>query len=108
MTEPIMKRLEELHDEVDVKKARERIEFFSGTMAGHQHRISLHLTKGRLKGTSERVQGHVHKVDLAVDEQGDILGNSNMTDNHKHRVKFRVKSINDAYKAKVKAEEKGK
>jgi len=104
--EDVRKRLGDLRDEVGastpVEKKRERIEFMSGLMGQHQHRISLTLTKGRLKGTTERVNGHVHKIDLPVDEQGDVLGFSTMEDNHKHRVSHTVKSMADAFKARKK------
>ena len=92
--EPIMKRLSDLHDEIDdvcaVEKKESRIEFMTGVMAGHQHRVSLFLRKGKLVGKTERVNGHVHKMDLAAVEK-DLLGFTQPEDNHKHRIQFRIK-----------------
>jgi hypothetical protein len=104
MTEPIAKRLLEQREEVDVKKGKQRTEFLSGVMAGHQHRISLFIRKSKIGGTTERVQGHVHKVDQSVSEDGDILGFTGVADNHKHRLSFKVKSI----AADAKKKKKGK
>lgn len=92
--EPIAKRLSELYDEVGdvcaVEKKQTRIEFMTGVMAGHQHRVSLFLRKDKLVGKTERVNGHVHKVDLAAVEK-DLLGFTQPEDNHKHRIQYRIK-----------------
>ena len=92
--ENIMKRLGELHDEVDdvcaVEKKEGRTEFMTGIMAAHQHRVSLFVRKGKLVGKTERVNGHVHKVDVAAVEK-DLLGFTQPEDNHKHRIQFRIK-----------------
>ena len=92
--EPITKRaldsFEEVKDVCGVEKKQERIEFMSSLMGGHQHRISLTLRKGRISGATERVNGHIHKIDLPVDEMGDILGFTGVTEMHKHRISFKV------------------
>lgn len=94
--EPITKRMQDSFDEIkditNVEKKVQNIEFLSGIMAGHQHRISLTLRTGKIVGKTERVNGHVHKVDQGVIE-GDILGFTDLTDNHKHRLNFTVKEL---------------
>ena len=106
----IQKRMEESFAEVSditgIEKAQKRIEFMTGIMGGHQHRISLVLRKGKIMGKTERVDGHVHSVDLSHSDDGDILGFTGITDNHKHRAQFTVKEIKQA--AKAKAKEDGK
>lgn len=90
----IMKRLiestEESQDVCNFEKRQKRTEFMSGTMGAHQHRVSLFIKKDKLVGKTERVGGHVHVINMSLDKDGDMLGFTGITENHKHRIKHRI------------------
>jgi hypothetical protein len=89
----IMKRLikstEEAHDVCNFEKRQKRTEFLTGIMGAHQHRISLFIKNGKLKGKTERVNGHIHKLDVGIVDR-DILGFTMSEEGHKHRVKHKL------------------
>ena len=88
-----MKRLiestEETQDVCNFEKRQKRTEFMSGTMGAHQHRVSLFIKAGKITGKTERVSGHIHKLDIGIVDS-DILGFTMSEEGHKHRIKHKL------------------